>query len=109
MIHEFAIPDIFAGRELRTVVWDDEAGTVDGTHYAVPHLRQSMDMAPLTMHEVAGTLTLADPAHSAPDFLALLWEYCYSPRLRDHLPPPSLAGVEPTPRDMFDLPEGHLA
>ena len=30
--HVITIPDLMAGRELRTIVWDDEAGTVEGTH-----------------------------------------------------------------------------
>ena len=108
MIHELRIPDVINGRELRPVIWDDEAGTVEGGHYDVPLLRRRFAEAPSTHHREFGSLTLLDPAHSAADFLALLFMDCYSPRLAEHLPP-SLAGVEPTHWRMAELPQGHIA
>lgn len=108
MIHEFHIPDGMHGGELRSVVWDDDAGTVEGSHYGVAELRRSIAAAPLTITFVAGALSLDNPARSAPDFLALLWSICYSPTVMDHTPA-SLADVEPTPWVIDELPEGHVA
>ena len=105
MIHTILLPDIFRGRELRTVTWDDEAGTVGGDHHDVPWLREQLDAPrPLVQRAVWGRRTLVDPAHRAEDFLALMDD------VRNAVLPESLRGVEPTPWPSYprppDLPPG---
>jgi len=39
-VHTIVIPDRLRGREPTTIIWDDAAATVDGTHSKVPYLQQ---------------------------------------------------------------------
>lgn len=114
-VHTIMLPDRMRGREPRSVIWDDDAGTVEGDHYWVPWMQQTLASAPPVVHEHwAGTLTLRDPAHDPADFLCLLAE-AYWPILdpdRDlHRLPPALHGVTPTqmvphPPPTETLPDG---
>ena len=108
MVHEFHIPDVLRGCEVRRITWDDETGAVEGDHSYVQLLRDRIAEAPVTMHEIGGSLSLDDPGHSAPDFLALVFFECYSPGLKNHIPA-SLADVQMTLRDVPPLPEGSFA
>ena len=114
-IHTIVMPDWMRGRELRTVIWDDEAGTVSGDHYDVRWLREMLAKpTPLMLyHQETEPLALHDPAHDAGEFLALLGE-AYWPILdwdRDrHRLPPALRDVQlpkTTRRKVYEiLPDG---
>ena len=71
--HEISIPDRLRGRELRSIVWDDEAGTVGGDHFSVAWLRAVFEAPkPITVGDAGRTWDLADPAHDPAEFLVLL-------------------------------------
>ena len=40
-VHAITLPDMLRGEEPRTILWDDEAGTVSGTHYNLPDIRRN--------------------------------------------------------------------
>ena len=68
------LPDLMAGRELRTIVWDDEAGTVEGTHSDIEDFRREFDAPkPVTVGHTGLAWDLTDPAHDPSQFLVLLW------------------------------------
>ncbi len=100
--HTITIPDRRRGRELRTIVWDDEAGTVSGDHWNVASLRRAFAAAkPVTVGSNGGTWTLHDPAHDPAEFLTVLgnayWPVLDEP-LRSSLPA-IFDGVELPPMD----------
>lgn len=79
------------GRELRRIVWDDEAGTVGGDHSEIADIRRVFDAPkPVTVGDPGGTWDLRDPAHDATEFLTFLgvcdWRVLDEP-LRSTLPP----------------------
>lgn len=41
--HRIMAPDVFAGREPRLILWDDETGEVSGEHSAVAHLNATLE------------------------------------------------------------------
>ena len=90
--HTLMIPDMMVGRELRSIVWDDEAGTVEGEHSQLYRLRMALAKpTPYVIHNIAASWTLAAPAHDPADFLAMLgqlidWRVLEDP-LRSTLPP----------------------
>ena len=46
-IHTIMLPDFNkAGRPPRSVIWDDEAGTVTGEHYDVPGMQETLADTP---------------------------------------------------------------
>ena len=99
-VHTIKMPDWMRGRELRTVVWDDEAGTVTGDHSEVPWLQETLAREmPLDLGTEGGNFIVTDPAHDPADFLAVLGR-AYWPILdhdRDrHLLSDSLRDVEST-------------
>ena len=99
-VHTIMLPDMMHGREPRSVIWDDEAGTVTGEHSWVPWMQEVLaDTPPVVMGDVMGTITLNDPGHDPADFLVLLgrayWPVLDEP-LRSTLPP-VFDGVEMTP------------
>ena len=97
-IHVIRIPDRMRGREVRTIRWDDGAGTVDGDHSYVIPLGAILAAAPVDEWVHEGTLTLRDPAHDPADFLAALCLLYWPIGGRDRLLlPPTLRHVEPTP------------
>ena len=105
MRHAVVRFDALRGREPRRIVWDDEAGTVDGDHSDVPELRRILvGPLPHVVPSFFGTLTLHDPARSAADFVALLG-YWHGWESYDHPPlPASLRDAVPTPWEMFPPP-----
>ena len=61
------------GRELRSIVWDDEAGTVAGDHSKVDSFRRVFAAdKPVTIGGGGGTWDLTDPAHDPVEFLTML-------------------------------------
>ena len=72
-VHTIEMPDRLRGRELHTIFWNDEAGTVTGTHSAVPWLAEMLANRPviLPMHQHHPWI-LHDPSHEPGEFVALL-------------------------------------
>lgn len=89
--HEIGIPDRMRGQELRTVVWDDEAGTVEGDHSRVEWIAAKLAAPkPVTVGDTGRSWELSDPGRDPSEFLALVrliyWP-ALEPPLRDTLPP----------------------
>ena len=79
--HTILLPDMMRGRALRSIVWDDQAGTVEGEHYDVDWIRDVIQQAakgPVTVGDPGGTWDLRDPGHDPAEFLVLLGE-CAAP------------------------------
>lgn len=92
------IPDRLAGRELRSILWDDEAGTVSGDHSRVAWIAGLFaEPKPVRIGGTGHFWDLADPAHDPSEFLALI-HYIYWPALDEPLRstlPPVFDGVAP--------------
>lgn len=93
------------GRETRSIVWDDEAGTVEGDHYRVATMRdvilRSAD-GPVTVGTPGSTWDLRDPAHDPAEFLAMIWTCIPGHLLTENVLaslPPIFHGVELPPAD----------
>lgn len=71
MRHEIKLPGLYDD-ELRTVAWDDAAGTVEGDHEIVPDLQAELASGVVVLAFPWGTLDAEDPRHDAADFLAVL-------------------------------------
>ena len=73
-VHTIMLPDRLYGRELRSIIWDDEAGTVTGDHSKVPYIQGRLsEPAPVMLRNTALLVILQDPAHDPQDFIWLLW------------------------------------
>lgn len=77
--------------DLFLIVWDDEAGTVEGDHPLVPRIRRVLDAEkPVTVGTIGGTWDLRDPGRDPVEMLTLLrdlyWPAVDEP-LRSTLPP----------------------
>ncbi len=73
-VHTIMLPDRGWGREPRSVVWDDEAGTVTGEHSGVPWMQEILAKpTPVDLSDEGQQLFLLDPAHEAADFWWLLY------------------------------------
>ena len=88
------------GDEPRTILWDDEAGTVSGTHSRLPDIRRILAGSKPVEEGVCGCVwRLRDPAHDPAEFLILLhishWPVWEAP-LRETLPA-VFDGVQPPP------------
>ena len=111
--HLLSIPDRSRSGERATVVWDDEAGTVDGDHSDAdrPHgLRARLaEPFPIRIPAHVGPWVLRDPAHDPADFLGLL--VALMPRVPWTAAdlPPALRSVEPTLARVVPLPDGWFA
>ena len=108
-VHVIALPDMLHGDELRAILWDDEAGTVSGTHSGLPDIRRTLDAPkPVTVGVADRTWSLRDPAHDPAELLVLLyiahWEILTPPH-REGLPAifdgVELAAGEPD-EELFD-------
>ena len=78
------MPDMLRDDELRTVLWDGEAGKVSGTHSGLPDIRRALDAPEPVEVGVAGRVwSLRDPAHEPAEILVLLnmahWEILTAP------------------------------
>ena len=97
-LHRIMVPDRRKGRELRSILWDDEAGTVSGDHSEVGWIAR-LFAAPKPVR-IGGTgrhWDLSDPAHDPSEFLALIHDI-YWPVLNEPLRstlPPVFDGVDP--------------
>ena len=92
-VHTILLPDRMRGREARSVLWDDEAGTVEGEHSDVPWMQRVL-ATPTPYDGLSGVgreFILEDPAHDPRGFLWLLseayWPILNEP-LRSTLPQP---------------------
>ena len=73
-VHTIMLPDRMRGREPRSIVWDDEAGTVTGEHSGVPLMQKILAApTPVDCSDVGLVLFLLDPAHDPADFWWLLY------------------------------------
>ncbi len=99
-VHTIMLPDRLYGREPRTVIWDDVAGTVEGTHSSVPGMQAVLARPKPTDYSFEGrVLYLEDPGHDPAEFLWLLVT-SFFPILREPLRstlPPVFDGVELSP------------
>ena len=96
-IHTIMLPDDAHGEVPRRIVWDDEAGTVEGEHFAVHNLKRVL-AAPKPVTVGTGHIWhLHDPGHDPAEFYQLLclayWPIEKEP-LRSTLPP-VFDGVDP--------------
>ena len=84
------------GTELRTIIWDDEAGTVEGDHSLAPVLQRICeDDGQDILHEPWGYLLLDDVRHNPQHFLSSLCDsYNHEIPSRAILPD-SLKDIEP--------------
>ena len=105
MVHTIMLPDRMRGREPRTVIWDDEAGTVTGEHSDVAWMQRILaEATPVDLGDEGQELYLLDPAHDPADFWWLLYHAywpIYDEPLRSTLPA-VFRDTEPragTPRD----------
>ncbi len=110
-IHTIMLPEGF-NRPMRSIVWDDEAGTVTGEHRDVPWMQGILaEPTPVVLLVPGGDATLRDPGHDPADFLFLLrrvyWPVVDEP-LRSSLPP-VFDGVEGTRIREGKLPDGAVA
>ena len=103
--HTIIYPDRVRGREPRSIVWDDGAGTVAGDHFDVGNLRGLLSAPkPVTVGDPGGIWRLNDPAHNPAEFLCLLYQM-YWPILDEPLRstlPPVFDGVELPPMEPPD-------
>ncbi len=99
-VHTIMLPDMMHGREPRSVIWDDEAGTVTGEHYDVPWMQEALAATPpIEVEDGMRLVTLHNPGHDPADFLRLLWR-AYWPVMEEPLRstlPSVFDGVEMTP------------
>lgn len=104
-IHIINLPDTQHGGDLRSIVWDDVAGTVNGEHASISFFRQTFAAEkPVTVGDTGSTWNLHNPAHDPAEFLVLLWVAFWAIMDGDHrhLLPPVFDGVEflePEPRE----------
>ena len=101
-VHTIMLPDRLYGDEPRSVIRDDVAGTVEGTHSKVPGMRRTLARpTPVNGSSDECVLYLHNPAHDPADFLWLIgtayWPILVEP-LRSTLPP-VFDGVELSPME----------
>ena len=90
-----------------TIVWDDELGTVEGTHYWVYEIHRLNQEGgiPLDLTGDGRVLVLQDPLHDPRDFWWMLPPECQREPLRSTMPA-ILREVEPTPPEAAEPPAG---
>ncbi len=97
MKHSIKYPDGRFGDELRTIIWDDEAGTVEGDHSRVTEIQWICDDDGIdVISRPWGVLILDDVPHNPQHFLSSLNDpypgFEIDPRA---VLPDSLKGIEP--------------
>ena len=86
------------------LVWDDEAGTVEGDSWFAASVRDALaEDLPLDLSGDGRILLLHDPAHDPRDFWRLLPYACWEEPLRSRMPA-VLRDVEPTPAEAAPPP-----
>lgn len=100
--HVIKMPNPWGEREL---VWDDEAGTVEGDDYQVAHINRLVTEGgiPLDLSGDGQILILNDPLRDPRDFWRLLPYKMWKEPLRSTLPA-VLRDVEPTPARAAEPP-----
>lgn len=112
MKHTIQFPNGRFEDELRTIVWDDEAGTVEGDHDLVPTLQLVCESdAPCVISRQWGVLHLDDVAHNPQHFLSALCGGHQEGRVPPAaVLPDALKGIEPlfpeAPPESEPLPPG---
>ena len=109
-VHTIRLPDMRYGRELRTILWDDEAAIVEGDHSKIPWMRERIAAAPTELVNRTCTIPLKDPGRDPREFWRLLIAVFY-PVAREPLRstmPAILRDVEPSelvihPSSLSDL------
>ena len=71
-VHTIRLPDMLYGDELRTILWDDEAATVEGDHSNIPWMRERIAAAPTELVNETCTIPLKDPGRDPREFWRLL-------------------------------------
>lgn len=108
-VHTITLPDELRGAEPRTILWDDAAGTVSGTHSGLPNIRRALEApGPVEAGTAGQVWRLRDPGRDPAEFLVLLyiahWPALFPP-LREGLPA-IFDGVEMAPgepdEELFD-------
>ena len=78
------------------LVWDDEAGTVEGENWYAAGVREELARGvPLDLSRDGRILILEDPAHDPRDFWHMLPYWCWKEPLRSQMPA-ILRDVAPT-------------
>ena len=89
-LHTITLPDPMHGREARTILWDDEAGTVSGNHSGIATLQRYISAPkPVTVGDPGGTWDLSDPGHDPTEMLIalyMIWWPALDEPLRSTLP-----------------------
>ena len=108
--HRFWMPDCTRGGGPRMIDWDDEAGTVDGDHFAVPTIREHLAWADAKGIVVshAGWWPMPNARRDAAQFMRVLLFLLQSKGWDPDGVPAALRGVEPTPLIEHDLPDGRV-
>ena len=111
-VHVIRMPDFETGGTPREIVWDADAGTVDGDHSDLGYLRELIDEIIAdggVYREVGGRWRLRDPWHDPADFLRALWLIIGDVSWDAEGLPAALRGVEPTAFEASELPPGAIA
>lgn len=93
------VPDRTKDNSLRSIIWDDLAGTVTGDHEHVPWIQSILQQSTPVYFNYPRTVRLEDPAHDPRDFWWLLYD-AYWPMMS----PPLNAGLPPVLRDVTPRP-----
>ena len=107
-IHRIMLPVGLRDDATRSVVWDDEAGTVEGDHVEVPWMQRVLAAAterPVQVGPGGLFWFLRDPGRRADEFLVLLY-IAHQPILEEPLRstlPPVFDGVRPPPPEKAEL------
>lgn len=107
MKHTIQFPNGRFEDELRTIVWDDEAGTVEGDHDLVPTLRRICESDnPYVISRPWGVLHLDDVAHNPQHFLSALCDGRDGEIPSNAVLPDAIKGIEPLLPESEPLPPG---
>ncbi len=97
-VHTIRLPDMLYGDEPRTILWDDEAATVEGDHSNIGGMQATIDAAPTEIVNETCTIPLKNPGRDPREFWHLIISAFY-PAAREPLRstmPAVLRDVEPT-------------
>jgi len=112
MKHRILVRSMTEGRfdgGIDDIVWDDAAGTVEGSHYKAKSLNKRLKQPfPLEYGDETSYCVLQDPAHDPADFLALLAVALLTLQPPEVMLPDSLKDIEPTPSEFLTVPPGAI-
>ena len=106
-VHRIMLPDWARDDATRAVVWDDEAGTVEGDHIEVPWMQRVLadPKRPVEVGTTGYYWDLHDPGRRPDEFLVLLY-IAHWPILREPLRstlPPVFDGVRMAPSEKAEV------